>query len=128
QLIKDGILSSNKAIEINDVYSSSTEERDLENIFGFNLLKEAALQVYQANLPAEFDFKSSSLPAKGGLGKRFKEFFESQGIEWYDKSKIAEALKSILSNEPGKLTSDSRERFATLLAKIRDAFEAPVSG
>lgn len=128
QLIRNGILSSNKAIEINDVYSSSTEERDLENIFGFNLLKEAALQVYQANLPAEFDFKSSSLPAKGGLGKRFKEFFESQGIEWYDKSKVAEALKSILSNEPGRLTPDSRERFSALIGKIRDAFQVPASG
>jgi len=123
RLVRDGILSSNKAIEINDIYSSSTEERDLENIFGFNLLKEAALQVYQANLPAEFDFKSSSLPAKGGLGKRFKEFFESQGIEWYDKSKVAEALKSIISNEPGKLTLDSRERFSALIGKIMDAFQ-----
>lgn len=122
-LTKDGILSSSKAIEINDVYSSSTEERELENIFGFSLLKEAAMQFYQASLPTGFDFKSSSLPAKGGLGKRFKEFFENQGIERYDKTKVAETLKRILSSEPGKLTKENREKFSALIGKIRDAFQ-----
>ena len=129
QLIKDGILSPNKAIEINDVYPSSPGgERDIESMFGFNLLKEAAMQVYKADLPDGFDFKSDNLPPKGGLGKRFKEFFESQGIELFDKTKVAEAVKTIISNDPGKLPQSNRERFAALLAKIRDAFEVPVSG
>jgi len=129
QLINDGILSPNKAIEINDVYpGSSSEERDVESMFGFNLLKEAAMQVYKADLPAGFDFRSDSLPTKGGLGKRFKVFFESQGIELFDKTKVAEALKAIISSDPGRLPESNQERFTTLLAKIRDAFQVPVSG
>lgn len=129
QLINDGILSPNKAIEINDVYPGSpSEERDVESMFGFNLLKEAAMQVYKADLPAGFDFRSDSLPTKGGLGKRFKVFFESQGIELFDKAKVAEALKTIISSDPGRLPESNQERFTTLLAKIRDAFQVPVSG
>jgi len=129
QLIKNGILSPNKAIEINDVYPSSPgEERDIESMFGFNLLKEAAMQVYKADLPDGFDFKSDSLPTKGGLGKKFKEFFESQGIELFDKTKVAEALKTIISSDPGRLPESNQKRFTTLLAKIRDAFQVPVSG
>lgn len=123
RLIDDGILSLNKAIEINDVYPDSpNEERDIESLFGFNLLKEAAMQVYESDLPDGFDFKSDRLPTKGGLGKRFKVFFESQGIEFFDKTKVAEALKNIISSNPGKLPKNKRERFTALLAKIRDAF------
>lgn len=125
KLIEDDMLSPDKAIEINDVYSSSTEERDIESIFGFALLKEAAMHVYKADLPAEFDFRKDDLQDKGGLGKKFKEYFKSQGIE-YDTTQVAEAVKKILSREPGKLTENSRERFAALLGKIRDAFQDQV--
>ncbi|GAG45339.1 unnamed protein product, partial [marine sediment metagenome] len=76
--------------------------------------------------PIGFNFKSSDLPPKGGLGKKFKVFFQNNGIEWYDTTQVAEALKIIISQEPNKLTKDSRERFAALLGKVRDAFQDQV--
>ena len=125
QLINDSIIASSKAIEINDAYpEGSVEERDLEHIFGFNLLKEATLLAYQDELRSGFKFKKDDLPKKGGLGKRFKEFFESQGIEHYDKTKIAECIKNILLKEPGKLSKNSRERLGALITKIRESFDS----
>jgi len=123
ELIKDHIIAAEKTAEINDVYSGgASEERDLENIFGFNLLKEVAMKVYGADLPKGFNFKKDDLPAKGGLGRRFKNFFESKGVEEYDKVKIAEALKSILLENDNKLTENSRKRFKALISKIRESF------
>jgi len=124
-LISGGIIAPNKTIEINDAYAEgSVEERDLENIFNFNILKEATLLVYKDELPSGFNFRKDDLPQKGGLGKRFKEFFKSQGIEQYDKTKVAEAIKNILIKEPGKLPKNSRERFVTLITKIRESFNS----
>ena len=123
ELIKSHIIPAEKAVEINDAYSSgATEERDIEHIFGFDLLKEAAMQVYGADLPTGFDFKKDELPTKGALGRRFKDFFESQGVGKYDKAKVALALKSILLENNNKLTDNSRQRFKALIGKIRESF------
>ena len=128
QLIKDNIIDKDKTIEINDVYAGNpSEERDLESIFGFSLMKEATMQVYKGQLPDNFDFKKDDLQNKGGLGRKFKIFFESQGIEEYDKTLVAEALKGILAEDASKLSQSSRDRFNALIEKIWEAFFGRVS-
>lgn len=123
EVIKNNIIAADKTVEVNDAYSSdATEERDIEHIFGFNLLKEAAMQVYGADLPTGFDFKKDELPTKGALGRRFKDFFESKGVNKYDKAKVALALKSILQENTNKFTDSSRQRFKALFGKIRESF------
>lgn len=124
QLIADGTLLPQKAVEINDVYPESQRERDLENLFGFILYREAALRVYGSYLPADFKLKREDLPRKGGLGRRFKDFFESQGVEQYDKPSVAEALRDILIENPSKLPEKNREKFRTLLVKVRESFQS----
>jgi predicted ATP-dependent endonuclease of OLD family len=123
EVIKNKIIAADKTVEINDAYASdATEERDIEHIFGFNLLKDAAMQVYGADLPPGFDFKKDELPTKGALGRRFKDFFKSKGVDKYDKAKVALALKSILLENNNKFTDSSRQRFKALFGKIRESF------
>jgi hypothetical protein len=123
QLIDDGVLSAQEAIEINDILDDKTTERDVEALVGLPLVREAVLGVYGPELPVDFSFQEKDLPKKGALGSRVRDFMtERMGIAQFDKLEVALKVKEILRAEPSKLPERARDNFRRLFDLILGRF------
>lgn len=124
QLIDEGVLTEQEAVEINDVFDDKTTDRDVEALVRLPLLKDAVLSAYGQELPADFSFQEKDLAKKGPLGTRVRDFMrDTVGLAEFDKLEVALKVKEILEAEPSRLPARARESFKQLFDVILGRFD-----
>ena len=124
ELIDEGALTEQEAVEINDILDDKKTERDVEAVVGLPLVKEAVLAAYGDELPVGFSFGDKDLPKRGGLGTRIRDFMkDTMGVGEFNKLVVAFKVKEILERDPSRLPERARRYFRELFDVILDRLD-----
>lgn len=123
QLIHEGVLTEEQAVEVNDIFDDKKTDRDVEALLELPLLKQAVVAAYGDQLAADFNFLEKDLPKKGGLGTRIRDFMgKTVGLSEFNKYEVALKVKEMLEADPSRLPERARDKFRQLFDVILGRF------